>query len=140
MWPPSGMWPPPGLGPVPAAPLPGVDEKKAAEILSRPACFVEKTSETSINYEFTNLTTQEARDIIGYILPEILNRFLTKNKDYEHFPEGDLGPKAHFVGIHRKFGKLRKGLWDGEALEHEQVSEVIDDFIGHLLLARLGLE
>lgn len=127
------------LGPVPAAPLPVMDEGKASEILTSPVCFVEVTGDRSVNYEFLNLATDEQIRIVREILPEILNRFLTKNKDYEHFPEADLGPKAHFVGIHRKFGKLRKGLWDEEPLEHEQLPEVIDDFVGHLLLARLGL-
>jgi hypothetical protein len=109
------------------------------EVLSRPGVFVEVTGDYSINYEFLNLSTDEQVRIVREVLPGLLNRFLEKNKDYQDFPMADLGAKAHFVGIWRKVGKLKRGLWDGESLEHEQVSEVIDDLIGHLLLAKLGL-
>lgn len=110
-----------------------------AEIITSPVVFLEVTGEHTARYEFENITTAEAIDIVVHVLPDVLNRFLTKNKDYERAAEADLGPKAHFVGINRKYAKLRKGLWDEEPLEHEDVVEIIDDMIGHLLLARLGL-
>lgn len=133
----------PNMGPVPAAPLPSVDYHTqtppgAQEILSRPVVYAEVTGDRSVNYEFLNLTTQQSIEIVRYLLPVILNRFLAKNRDY-----GDgflnLGPKAEFVRMANKFGKLKQALWDGQDLEFEQVDEIIDDLIGHLLLARLGL-
>lgn len=108
-------------------------------ILERPLVTIEQVGKHQWNMEFLNMKTNEAQDVVK-LLPEILNRFLSKNLDYRDFPEADLGPKAHFVGIWRKVGKLKQALWLGNHLEHEQVSEVIDDMIGHLLLARLGLQ
>lgn len=108
-------------------------------ILERPLVTIEQVGKQQWNMEFLNVKTNEAQEVVK-LLPEILNRFLTKNVDYQDFPEADLGPKAHFVGIWRKVGKIKQALWYDRPLEHEQLSEVIDDMIGHLLLARIGLQ
>jgi hypothetical protein len=144
---PGGCVPNPPLGPritdksewLPGDPT-GFEPSKAHEILTKPVVYVEVTGEKSANYEFLNLATEEQIKIVREVLPELLNRFLLKNKDYRYAADADLGPRAHFVGINRKMGKLRLGLWDGEPLEGEQLSELIDDLVGHLLLARLGLD
>lgn len=90
-----------------------------------------------IRLEIDNPPTEEAYQILMNVLPGVLSKFLTKNQDYQNFGLAHLGAKAHFVGIWRKVGKLRRGLWDGEALAGEQVSEVMSDIIGHVLLALL---
>lgn len=114
------------------------DKERALHEANKPAVFVEPTGETSVNYEFLNLKTQQSIDIIREVLPDMLNRFLQKNADY-----GDefinLGPRAEFVRIANKFGKLKQALWDGEELQFEQVEEILDDFLGHVLLTRLRL-
>lgn len=95
--------------------------------------------DNTVRIEVDNPPTLEGERILREVLPELLERFLSKNVDYQDFPEADLGPRAHFIGIWRKVCKLKQGLWFGKPLEHEQVSEVIDDTVGHLLLAKLGL-
>lgn len=67
------------------------------------------------------------------IAPAVLQRFLDKGRDY-----GDtfttLGVKGQFADIHRKYGKLRRALWDDAVLEGEQPEEILQDFIGHCYL------
>ncbi|QHB37485.1 hypothetical protein SEA_AIKOY__81 [Mycobacterium phage Aikoy] len=119
-----------------------VDDAKnaAAKVLQQPVVYMEATGERSVNYEFLNIPTEQATVIVRDILPDILNRFLAKNRDYgEPSPGNDLGPKAEFVRLWNKVLKLRRALWEDEALEFEQVDEIIDDLVGHLLLARFGL-
>jgi hypothetical protein len=112
---------------------------KAVEILNRPAVYVEVTGETSAHLEFLNMTP-ESMKIVTEHLPDIMERFMSKNVDYQDFALADLGPRAHFVGLWRKVGKLKRALWDGEKLQHEGTVEVLDDLFGHLLLARSGLK
>jgi hypothetical protein len=113
-------------------------EQKKLELVKAPVVWVEVTSETSVHYEINNLPTEQAKVIFRDLLPDMLERFLSKNKDYgDNFI--DLGPAAEFVRIANKFGKLKQVMWDGEKLEHESIEEVLDDFLGHVLLARLGL-
>lgn len=113
------------------------DTPSAAEVLMRPAVYMEIVGK-HVTLEFQNLPSIDAIQIVAKLLPDIMERFLRKNKDY-----GDdilkLGPKAEFVRIWNKVRKLKKSLWDGETLDYEQDVEIIDDLIGHLLLARLGL-
>lgn len=93
-----------------------------------------------IRIEIDNPPTDEGRAILMDVLPQALEMFLAKNKDYQNFSLPDLGPRAHFVGIWRKVGKLKRGLWDGEALAGEQVSELLQDLLGHILLALLEVQ
>lgn len=121
-----------------AARTTAVPKSQALKALSVPVCYVETVDDRAVNYEFLNLSTEQSKQIIRELLPDMLNRFLAKNKDY-----GDqflnLGPKAEFVRMANKFGKLKQALWDDEDLEFEQVDEILDDLLGHILLARLGL-
>lgn len=126
----------PGISPAMPNILPNI-----IDVAHKPGVFVEVTGEDKAQYEFLHLATQQSIDIVREVLPDILNRFLSKNADYgDGFDALDLGPKAEFVRIWNKVAKLKQALWDGKQLEHEKVEEVIDDFIGHLLLARLGLK
>lgn len=67
------------------------------------------------------------------IAPKVLRRFLSKGKDYgEAF--GLLGLKGQFSDINRKFWKLKRSLWDGKILTHEDAYEICEDMVGHLYL------
>lgn len=109
-------------------------------MLMQPAVWVEVTGEQSATYEFQNIPTNQANTIVRELLAPMLERFLSKNADYGDCFDGmSLGPKAEFVRMWNKFGKLKQVLWDGKTLEYEQVTEVLDDLLGHILLARFGL-
>lgn len=114
------------------------DLRKSLKIVGAPTVFVERIGERAATYEFMNLPTEQAVTIVWEVLPDMLERFLAKNKDYGD-DQVNLGPKAEFVRIANKFGKLKRALWDGVELEFEQVDEILDDFLGHILLAKLGL-
>jgi hypothetical protein len=85
--------------------------------------------------EVTNPPTIQSEQILLRRLPAMLELFLRKHGDYEDFQMPKLGARAHFVGIWRKTLKLRRGLWEGKELETEQVSELLMDLFGHVLLA-----
>lgn len=118
--------------------VPGVLPQPVLDEVQKPAVYMDKTSEKSVTLEFVNLPNEDAVEIVSKLLPDILERFLRKNAEYGA-DELKLGPKAEFVRIWNKVRKLKQLLWDGKATDYEQTDEVIDDFIGHLLLARLGL-
>jgi hypothetical protein len=82
--------------------------------------------------------TNQFKRILSNILPDVIERFSSKNKEYGDNATHDLGVAAQFVDIYRKVIKLRRALWDGEpeVLVSEPVDEVIDDLIAHLLLAK----
>ncbi len=65
--------------------------------------------------------------------------FRTKARDYGErsgiFTADLLGGKGQFAEIWRKVPKLKKGMWDEEDLENESVPEILQDIIGHCLLA-----
>jgi hypothetical protein len=65
--------------------------------------------------------------------------FRTKARDYGErsgiFTADLLGSRGQFAEIWRKVPKLKKGMWDEEPLENESVTEILQDLIGHCLLA-----
>lgn len=77
--------------------------------------------------------SEEARYILGKLLPEWTALFLSKNKGYRNVES--LGLRGYFVDLNRKIGKLKSVWWEGERLDHEGDREVALDMIGHLLLA-----
>lgn len=79
-------------------------------------------------------TTKEAIDILERILPECIALYLRKNKDYGE-SDDDLGIRGDFADMHRKWKKLRRSMWDGQALKDESTREVLIDMIGHCLRA-----
>lgn len=84
----------------------------------------------------TDATTPDARYIME-ILPEIISHFLHKNTQYARAQTGhDLGIKGIIPDINRKSAAIITGVWDAPALLVDDLEEVIDDLIGHLLLMR----
>jgi hypothetical protein len=82
--------------------------------------------------------TQTISDVFGHDYPGLLQEWVTlfigKQKDYGDSAD-DLGAPGQYSELHRKMGKLKKALWDGEALAGEQPDEVLFDLIGHCFLA-----
>jgi hypothetical protein len=81
----------------------------------------------------------DGQHILGVLLPEWEAMFRRKQRDYG----GDanrLGVKGAFVDIHRKEGKLKRAIWDGQKLEGEQPREILMDLIGHCFLTITALD
>ena len=72
--------------------------------------------------------------MIKSVLAQGVARFVDKSQDYP--PEGYrfLGERGQFSDIARKFFKLKDAVWDGKQLKGEQVDEICEDLIGHLLI------
>jgi hypothetical protein len=68
------------------------------------------------------------------LLNEFLLLFLKKQRDYGDHAD-DLGAPGQYAELHRKMGKLKKALWDGQPLVGEPAREVLMDLIGHCFLA-----
>lgn len=71
-------------------------------------------------------------------LPNVIDLFRNKARDYDAgdiFTADHLGAAGQYAEIWRKIPKLKKALWDGNKLEGEQTVEVLQDIIGHCLLA-----
>ena len=79
--------------------------------------------------------TDELRNILLQQLPEFLDLFIRKNREYGENAQ-TLGPKGQFADIWRKIAKLKTGLWEGkeDQLTSEGVDEILRDLIGHCLL------
>jgi hypothetical protein len=75
---------------------------------------------------------------IVWQLHEVGSMFLQKAQDYDPSVYKFLGVKGQFSDITRKYLKLKSVAWDGTitALVNEDLVEVIDDMIGHLLIMR----
>lgn len=83
----------------------------------------------------SEIATQQAGNIIVEQLPEWLNLFLRKNRQYKHLAEATLGDRAMFVDVWRKVNALKLVIWDGEVeAGTEPPDEIILDLIGHLFL------
>lgn len=54
-----------------------------------------------------------------------------KARDYAG-AENELGVKAQFVDMNRKWVKVKRSLWDGNGLIYEDIDEVLQDMIGHI--------
>ena len=76
----------------------------------------------------------QAKRIIGLILPAFAQKFVDANKHYGSGNANALGPAGQFADIWRKIGPLRRALWEGEELTREMPDEICLDLIGHLLL------
>lgn len=86
-----------------------------------------------VNLYKGDITTDEAKLIVEYLIPEWWMQFKRKNNEYGTHAD-DLGMRGQYADIHRKMKKLRNSLWDGLPLTHEQPREVVLDLIGHLFL------
>lgn len=68
------------------------------------------------------------------IMPEWLELFARKNRDYGSGSAYELGVRGQYSDIHRKMIKLKRAMWDGEQLDFEDTDEIIKDLISHLFL------
>lgn len=82
--------------------------------------------------------TEQGRQIMEHVLPDVVNLFLRKNNGYggtESLPP--LGLRGYFTDIYRKLPKLKRAVWDGgtvAANEFESTEEILMDLIGSCLL------
>lgn len=80
---------------------------------------------------------QEYVDILGDALGDTIARFIAKSNDYPTESYKFLGQKGQFSDLARKFFKIKKEVWDdAELAGDEDLFEVIDDMIGHLIILR----
>lgn len=94
--------------------------------------------------------TGQAKRIFREVVPKALELFARKSKTYElaagNLAE-ELGVKGQWGDIYRKVMKLKAPLWegkpvftDGQYAEFEDTREVLEDLLGHVLLALDMLE
>lgn len=89
-----------------------------------------------VTIEVENIPNNQARRIVEDILPQVMTLYLRKSKDYDGNVMAmlKLGPKASFVDLWRKVGKLKGALWDGKQMVGEQADEILADLVGHVLI------
>lgn len=68
------------------------------------------------------------------IAEDAINLFVAKSDGYGDDQEFDLGAKAQFSEMNKKYKKLKHILWEGNPAVGEDVEEVLMDLIGHTLL------
>lgn len=89
---------------------------------------------SEVHIDYSEMATNQARNIVSVYLPEWLSLFLRKNKQYAHLAEATLGDRAMFVDVWRKVNALKLLIWDEEDAGTEPTEEIILDLIGHLFL------
>ena len=89
-----------------------------------------------LRIEVENVPNEQAKRIVLHVLPKVLSLYLNKSKDYDGNVMAllKLGPKAGFVDLWRKAGKLKGALWDGKPMVGEQTDEILMDLVGHVLI------
>jgi hypothetical protein len=89
-----------------------------------------------LRIEVENAPNDQAKRIVLSVLPKVLSLYLNKSKDYDGnvMAMFNLGPKACFVDLWRKVGKLKGALWDGRPMVGEQADEILMDLVGHTLI------
>lgn len=109
---------------------------KRKELLEKPAVWVERVREDAVTYEIRNIPNDQAQRIVQEVLPKVLELYLNKSKDYDGnvMAQLNLGPKASFVDLWRKVGKLKGALWDDRKMVGEQADEILMDLVGHVLI------
>jgi hypothetical protein len=90
----------------------------------------------TVTLEFVNIPNEQARRIVEDVLPKVMELYLNKSKDYDGNVMAllKLGPKASFVDLWRKIGKLKGALWDEKPMVGEQADEILADCVGHILI------
>lgn len=83
--------------------------------------------------------TEQGKQIMEYVLPDVVNLFLRKSNGYggtESLPS--LGLRGYFTDIYRKLPKLKLMVWDQhgaiDSNEFESTEEILMDLIGSCLL------
>lgn len=106
------------------------------DIAKQPAVWAEKLSATSGRLEIENLPNEQAMRVALEVLPKVLELYLKKSRDYggNVMQLMDLGPRACIPDMLRKFGKLKRAIWDGDEMVGEQPDEIIMDLAGHIFI------
>lgn len=109
---------------------------KHLKISELPNVHVSHDSRDDAVYEINNVPNEQAARIVRNILPKVLELYLNKSKDYNGNVMAmlKLGPKASFVDLWRKVGKLKTALWDEQPMVGEQPDEILADLVGHVLI------
>jgi hypothetical protein len=112
------------------------DITRALDLTHEPAVWVEATGKRSATYEFQDIPNDQAMRIITNILPDALELYLKKSKDYggNVMDRFNLGQKAAIPDMARKFGKLIDAIWRDQPLQFEQPEEILMDLLGHILI------
>lgn len=114
------------------------DPQKVLKVAQAPAVTVVKAhhDQSAIVLEITNVPNEQAYRIVTEVLPYVVQLYMDKSRDYggNVMAMLKLGPKASFVDLWRKVGKLKRALWDGEPMRGEQTDEILMDCIGHILI------
>lgn len=85
----------------------------------------------------SDLLPQHTQAILREIVGPVIQRWAMKNVEYGD-TANTLGSKGQFADINRKFGKLKRLMWDQSVPEwaiSEGVEEVLQDLIGHAVLS-----
>jgi hypothetical protein len=107
-----------------------------ANATTDPVVWVEHLAEHTVEYRIENIPNDQAMRIIKDILPKVMELYLGKSRDYggNVMDMIKLGPKASFVDLWRKVGKLKRALWDDQPMVGEQADEILMDCVGHVLI------
>ena len=96
----------------------------------------EDLQERAYHVQYTNHDPEQVIALIEQDLPEFLELFISKSREYGDDNKFVLGSRGQFADMWRKFGKLKTGMWDGKEsqLTSEGVDEILLDLIGHCFL------
>lgn len=82
---------------------------------------------------------RDIRYIRDVLWPEFLEQFIRDNREYP--ADRPLGARAEWHGMHRKVGKLKAPIWEGqEWTGREPVRRMFQEIIGHAFLAIASLD
>lgn len=113
-----------------------IPHAQVLDIAKQPAVWAEKLSANSARLEFENLPNEQAIRVVLEVLPKVVELYLKKSRDYggNVMELMDLGPSACIPDMLRKFGKIKRAVWDGEEMVGEQPDEIIMDLAGHIFI------
>lgn len=108
----------------------GIDTKTNTFSFTMP--IAEDPVKLFIRPDIQNQMSQQAERVVEIVL-EALALFLEKNRGYGNTSE-HLGARGQYADMHRKMGKLKHTLWEGNPAVGESVEEMCMDLIGHAAL------
>ena len=113
-----------------------MDKDKALEIQNEPAVWVERIRPDAVTFEICNIPNEQAMRVVQKVLPDMLELYLKKSRDYggNVMDRFGLGAKAAIPDLARKFGKLIDAIWHDKPLQFEQPEEVLKDLFGHIVI------
>lgn len=112
------------------------DPSKVMEIMQQPQVNVERCGPRHVNLEILNIPNDQAMRVVQKVLPDMLELYLKKSRDYggNVMDRFGLGAKAAIPDLARKFGKLIDAIWHDKPLQFEQPEEVLKDLFGHIVI------